>query len=214
MKSNINLMKVSTEFLYKKFDELNKIYFDGSLPHIKIKVCRDKSYFGTFSFLYRKVNNSKVPHDCRYIAISDYYVQTSREYANTLLHEMLHYYITYSRLSNRPDLHDKVFKSYMEKFNAMDAGYRIDIEGCSKGLDINEKYNKKEYTVVRFTYNEIPRIARVKHTMTYGEFNMKWAKNRNMKDITIETSTDPKCDRIPLSIRTLHMVNLEKFNAA
>lgn len=207
-------MKLTTEFLYKKFDELNKIYFDDSLPKIKIKVCHAKSYFGTFNFLYRKVNGAKVLHECRYISISEYYVQTSREYANTLLHEMLHYYITYFKLSKRPDLHDKVFKMYMEKFNAMDAGYRIDIEGNSKGLDINEKYNKKEYTVVRFTYNDIPRIARVKRTMTYNEFNYRWAKAHKIKNITITISTDPKCDNIPLSIRTLHMVNLEKFNVA
>lgn len=106
-------MKPSVEILHRIFREANNTYFKGKLPPVEIRIGRATTTLG--KFVHLKYPKERTPAGC-HISISGYFDLPEQELADTLIHEMIHYYIW---LFNVPDssTHGCNFRKIMNAIN-------------------------------------------------------------------------------------------------
>lgn len=109
-------MKATIPFLQQKFETFNRLLFDGKLPPVPIELSSAKSFLG--ACVYRKRSNGFGQTE-RYdfkLRFSTRYDLTEEELEDTLIHEMIHYYIGVNRLSDR-SAHGPLFRQLMQHIN-------------------------------------------------------------------------------------------------
>lgn len=128
-------MKLTQEWIKEQFVRFNGDYFGGALPRPRFGISHGRTRLGTLTFRWKEVRNGllptqvkRVPHS-HVIRLSDYYEQSERDYQNTLLHEMIHLYISVNLIEDTSS-HGKVFTEWMEKLNKL--GWNITIR--EKGI--------------------------------------------------------------------------------
>lgn len=118
-------MTITISYLSERFDKYNNLYFGGKLRKPTFRIKHTKCALGSFS-----------PMDFK-IEISDYYIRESKDYDNTLIHEMIHLYQCQFKTEDRS--HGKVFKRECARINRYGWSLsRVD----HKRYDINPKYNR------------------------------------------------------------------------
>lgn len=110
----------------EQFERFNRDYFGGGLPLPRLELSRARTRLGTFSCKHRRRLLRTELYDFT-IRLSTYYPQTEREYQNTLLHEMIHYSIAYTRLKDTSP-HGIVFRGMMDNLNRR-YGWEISVTG-------------------------------------------------------------------------------------
>lgn len=171
-------MGLTINYLQRKFNEYNKRFFAGTLPPIKIKIGRSKKLFGYYHYRYNTYTNEIIE---QYINISRYYEQTLKQYDETLIHEMIHYYIKYNKISDS-SIHGHKFREIMNNINNS-SDFNITITGSSYGLN-SKIENDKVYRIMKFTYKNKICYAKVSNN-----FNVHSYSNI-IKDITFFRTKD------------------------
>lgn len=105
-------MKIDTTWLRRKFDMLNKKYFDGRVRPVRMRVGHARTIMGS----YRYSLNDEGPYD-EVITLSDAYKQTAKQYENTLLHEMIHAYLAQHNEATNEKSHGKTFMNWARRIN-------------------------------------------------------------------------------------------------
>ncbi len=123
-------MELTKEYLVSKYSEFNHLIFDDSLPMIPIKLGRSKSALGYLKFRKHKNLFGKVTISGFSITISTKFDLSEQEIEDTLIHEMIHFYIYHNKLEDSSS-HGHIFKKMM--------------------ADINEKYGRKINISYRLT---------------------------------------------------------------
>lgn len=113
MKSTLNHKTTNIYEIAKIFQECNKEYFNSELPIPTFAFFSSKKivgrYVATRNFL-GLVYNSK-------ILLSTYYDFSNKSFlTDTILHEMIHYYIAYKSIGDNKT-HGRMFQYYMNKIN-------------------------------------------------------------------------------------------------
>ena len=107
----------SVEYLEERFGTFNELCFDGALPRIPIKLSNARSFVGRLQ--YRHVHDWRG----RVVRREDFVLRISKrldlpeaEIEDTLIHEMIHYWIA---LEGRKDssTHGKLFRAKMKEIN-------------------------------------------------------------------------------------------------
>lgn len=196
-------MILTTEFLYNKFNEFNEEFFDGSLPQIKIIIGKSRKSYGLFHFSIDRTTKVKTPI---HISISGYFERSEKEYCQTLIHEMIHYYIAYNLLALDEDAHGKTFQSMMNVINAMQDKYVIRVHSIGD-LPENRKLGKDmTFKAIIFTHDGIQKIARVRKTETIESIEESYG--HVIKNIVMVTTSSPMVACLPLSINHLHIYDM------
>lgn len=99
-------MKATLPFLKEKFAEYNAAIFGGRLPEPAITLCDASSFVGQ----YRRQGDI---HALRFSTSFDLPV---RELEDTVIHEMIHYFISWNGLHDRT-AHGPLFKALMQSVN-------------------------------------------------------------------------------------------------
>ena len=99
-------MQATTDFLYQVFDTYNKRCFNSQLKHPRIILYNAKRQLGQFS------QTGPTPT----IKVSNYYDRSEADYIDTMVHEMIHYYIASNHLQDNC-AHGKLFRTLMKKIN-------------------------------------------------------------------------------------------------
>ena len=108
-------MALTIDILHAWFRQFNADYFGDELPVPHIALSKARTRLGTMS--YRRVRKLlRWTYTDFTIRISTYYECSEREYQETLLHEMIHYYIAYKNISDTSS-HGKVFRQIMQQLN-------------------------------------------------------------------------------------------------
>ena len=108
-------MALTIDILHAWFRQFNADYFGDELPVPRILLSKARTRLGTMS--YRRVRKLlRWMYTDFTIRISTYYECSEREYQETLLHEMIHYYIAYKNISDTSS-HGKVFRQIMLQLN-------------------------------------------------------------------------------------------------
>ena len=189
-------MTLSVEYLEERFDTFNELCFGGALPRIPIKVSNARTFVGRLQ--YRPVRDWRG----RVVRREDFVLRISRrfdlpeaEIEDTLIHEMIHYWIALEGLQDT-STHGKLFRAKMKEINAQ----------YGRHLTISHKTTPEEFdrdTRVRdhwFCVSELAdgrtaltvaaqsRIARIKRAF-------RWSPT--VRSQTWYHSTDPWFNRFP-----------------
>lgn len=109
-------MKPTTEYIEKKFGEFNHLIFGDKLPMLPIQLSNARTYLGMLVFRKRRSLLGKVePYDFR-LRISTRLDLPETEVEDTIIHEMIHYYIHHNGIKDT-SAHGKVFRQLMHEIN-------------------------------------------------------------------------------------------------
>lgn len=109
-------MKPTIEYIKTKFGEFNHLIFDDKLPLLPIQLSNAKSYLGMLVYKKRRKLFGKVEkYDFR-LRISTRMDLPESEVEDTIIHEMIHYYIDYNGIKDT-SAHGQIFKQMMNDIN-------------------------------------------------------------------------------------------------
>ena len=114
-------MTASVPYVRERTRYLNTQYFGGELPAIEVLPCRARSYLGHF----------EVKDGVRTIRISSAYDLQPEELDDVILHEMIHYYISWKGIRDDAP-HGRRFRQIMDELNTR-CGRHIVVRYKSEG---------------------------------------------------------------------------------
>lgn len=123
-------MTLTTDLLRVWFGQFNVDYFGGELPVPRLVLSKARTRLGTMACRRVRYGLGWKYSDFT-IRISVYYDCTEREYQETLLHEMIHYYIVYKRIPDTSS-HGRVFRDMMLRLNR-EYGWNITVLSSMRG---------------------------------------------------------------------------------
>ncbi len=109
----------TVEYLEERFDSFNASCFEGALPRIPIKLSRARSFVGRLQ--YKPIRNWRgkvVGGEDFVIRISTKFDLPEAETEDTLIHEMIHYWIVLNGLQDS-STHGRIFRAKMKEINEL-----------------------------------------------------------------------------------------------
>ncbi len=105
-------------YIHSRFDEYNHLYFNGSLPLLPMRLSNAKGYLGRVSFK-RVLQPDGTRRNTDFVLHINARVDLPEEVVeDTILHEMIHYYIGYHQLRDTSP-HGELFRAHTERINRM-----------------------------------------------------------------------------------------------
>lgn len=137
---------IATDFKVKRmFKEFNKSYFDNSLKEPLFAFRKVKTFVGQYSA--KRLNN--VLFDNKITFNSNVSFKTEKQFAEVLLHEMIHYYIAFHNYHDN-SMHGNIFQLIMNRINQR-SEYNITIHAS----DIEYFKDKANYIhIFAFRYGD------------------------------------------------------------
>lgn len=109
-------MKATVTYIEQKFEEFNRQIFGGKLPKIPVELSDAKTFLGQCVYKRRRKPFGKTElYDFR-LRINTRIDLPEREVEDTIIHEMIHYYIGYNQLKDA-SAHGPLFLSIMNEIN-------------------------------------------------------------------------------------------------
>jgi hypothetical protein len=137
-------MIITRELSIKLFNEWNEKAFDNKLPTPSFEIMTTKSILGQFR--WRKIGRDEIGYTIR---MSNYFDRPYKDFVDTMVHEMLHYYIRYNNIKDTSS-HGREWKTLAAEFNRK---YGLDIHRTSKARKISENViEKKKLSKVKHEY--------------------------------------------------------------
>ena len=107
-------MRPTLQYVVEKFNYYNKLCFNNELPTIPIKLNLRYAQMGVTKFNTVRNSDNTISNTNFSMEISVRMDLPEEEYIDTIVHEMIHYYIGYNNIiDNSP--HGHVFKSIMNE---------------------------------------------------------------------------------------------------
>lgn len=136
-------MTLTISYISEKFEKYNNLYFNGSLKTPKFKISNSKRALGTLS-ISRRLNFYGGYTKEHTISISKYYDRTEKQYDNTLIHEMIHLYISQNDIIDNGS-HGRHFKAECARINkyGWDLSRTTDISGWKLSEEAQKRLDNK-----------------------------------------------------------------------
>lgn len=115
-------MIANQETMVDSFWDCNEKYFDNSLPTPWFETVNSISVIGKFEY-HKNKRNSKKPIRDQVIKMSDCFDYPEKDFIETMVHEMIHYYIAWNRIKVIRS-HGRVF---MRMANEMKEKYGLNV---------------------------------------------------------------------------------------
>ena len=115
-------MIANQETMVNTFWDCNEKYFDNSLPTPWFETVISISVIGKFEY-HKNKRNSKKPIRDQVIKMSDCFDYPEKDFIETMVHEMIHYYIAWNRIKVLRS-HGRVF---MRMANEMKEKYGLNV---------------------------------------------------------------------------------------
>ncbi|MBO4671049.1 MAG: SprT-like domain-containing protein [Bacteroidales bacterium] len=110
-------MKADLTFIEARFDEFNSLIFGGKLPKIPLALSNAATYVGQCTFKTRKKPFRAPEHYDFKLRISTRFDLPQSELEDTIIHEMIHYYIRLNGIKDS-SAHGTVFRRMMNDINS------------------------------------------------------------------------------------------------
>ena len=128
-------MIITREITIKLFNEWNKKAFNNKLPIPSFEVMSTKSLLGQFR--WRKISSNEMGYTIR---MSNYFDRPYEDFVDTMVHEMLHYYIRYNNIKDTSS-HGREWKKLAAEFNEK---FGLNIARAGKATKISENIIEKK----------------------------------------------------------------------
>ena len=109
-------MKPTLDYIKNKFDEYNKMVFNGQLKPIRFQLSKARTFIGQINFKRRHNNDGTFYYYDFIFKISTLIDRDETIVEDTILHEMIHYYILSNQLHDTSP-HGRIFKQMMNDIN-------------------------------------------------------------------------------------------------
>ena len=143
-------MIANQETMVNIFWECNYRYFDNSLPTPWFETVNSINVLGKFE-CHKNKRNSKKPIRDQVIKMSDCFDYPEKDFIETMVHEMIHYYIAWNRIKVIRS-HGRVF---MRMANEMKEKY---------GLNVTKKINASSFNLTE----NAPKLVKKKKLFWVG----------------------------------------------
>lgn len=111
-------VKASVEYIQAHFDEYNRQYFGGKLPSLPIKLSHAKGFLGKVTFVRKRQGWFGGYKNEDFVLRINVRIDLPEELVqDTILHEMIHYYIAVNQLRDT-STHGRLFRAEMARINA------------------------------------------------------------------------------------------------
>ena len=109
-------MKATIPYVEMKFEEFNRLMFDGKLPRLPIELSNAKTFLGLCVYKKRRTWLGKtVCYDFK-LRINTRIDLDEAEVEDIIIHEMIHYYIGFNGMVDT-SAHGRVFRQMMQEIN-------------------------------------------------------------------------------------------------
>ena len=112
----IRNMIATEQYIREAFEYYNKLIFSNSLPLISIKLSRAKSFLGQLTYKRKVSLFGKVEYTDFCLRINCKVDLEKDELDDTIIHEMIHYYIAYNKIADT-STHGVQFRRLMNAIN-------------------------------------------------------------------------------------------------
>lgn len=189
------------EYVQQKFREFNVTMFDGRLPEPPISITNAKTYLGVCAFRKHRKWHGRLEYSDFKIRISRRFDLSRDEIDDTIIHEMIHYYIGLFSPADMPG-HSALFRRMMADINErfgrnISVSHRLSTEQQEQATD----HRPKKHIVARVVLKDgrtgikvIPCMER--HIRRYHRGMMASGK---VSSIEFFETTDPFFNRFPSS---------------
>ena len=109
-------MKATVPYIQQKFREFNQIFFAGTLPELPIELSDAKGFVGVCRYKSRQKEDGTVELYDFKLSINTRIDLPEREIEDTIIHEMIHYFIGVNRLEDSSS-HGPMFQHLMKTIN-------------------------------------------------------------------------------------------------
>lgn len=109
-------MKATLEFVQDRFDEFNRLCFEGKLPPVPLRISNARTYLGVCRYRKRRRLLGGYEMYGFSISISARFDLPETEIEDTIIHEMIHYYIWQNGIRDT-SAHGQVFRRMMDNIN-------------------------------------------------------------------------------------------------
>jgi hypothetical protein len=149
--SNSKYMIANQDTMVNTFWECNKKYFNNSLPTPIFETINRMDIIGRFEYQKNK-KNSKKPIRNQIIKMSDCFDYTEKDFMETMVHEMIHYYIAWNKIKDNGS-HGKEFKKMANEMKEKyDLNITKTIDASSFKLTENAPKNIKKKSFFNFLF--------------------------------------------------------------
>lgn len=206
-------MRASLKFIREKFREFNAEYFHGELPTIMLRINHSRRTLGIFRSIRGMADQREALLRCS-ISISSCYDLEQSVIEDTLIHEMIHFYIWWNKIDDTSS-HGPAFLRIMESINEQ-GGRRLSV---SRRLDSQErgsdqKQRNNYILVVRYTNGSLS-ITVCARTKIFEFHDILTQNARHDSDILSWEwywSRDPWMNRYPQSRKlTTYKLSEEEY---
>lgn len=194
-------MKPTTEYIARKFQEFNRLMFDDGLTMPPIHLSRARTFVGQCAAKKRRtLFHGTQLYDFR-LKFSICFDLTEEEWEDTIIHEMIHYYIGVNGLKDS-SAHGRIFRQMMETINHK-FGRKLTISHKSTPEQREQIYSaKKVWHVIALVYfadgrkglKVLPRIRQRIET-----YRSTMLRDKRFMRIDLFISNDPYFNRFPNS---------------
>lgn len=194
-------MKPTIDYIERKFQEFNALMFDGKLTMPQIQLSRARTFVGQCAAKkHRSLLHGTQLFDFR-LKFSICFDLTEEEWEDTIIHEMIHYYIGVNGIKDT-SAHGQVFRQMMETINQR-FGRKLTISHKSTPEQKEQIYNtKKVWHVIALVYfadgrkglKVLPRIRQ-----RIEEYHSTMLRDKRITQIDLFMSNDTYFNRFPNS---------------
>ena len=188
---------ITLNFVKQKFDEFNEQMFDGRLATPPFKLSSARSFLGQVRYRRKKeADGTWHYYDFEFVVSTKAEVAPS-EFEDTVLHEMIHYYILSNQMQDTGP-HGKIFVRMMKDIN-MKFNRNISVAHKSSEAELDNDKEKRRHLVcvTRFRTNQLGITIATKSRLL--ELWDELPKIPKVAECTWYVSTDPFYNRFPRS---------------
>lgn len=144
-------MIATKEYIEKKFNEYNVLIFRSSLKPIPIRLSRSRTTLGQIAYKRKRTLFGKWHYSDFKLRISTLIDQPEELIEDTILHEMIHYYILSNQIQDTSS-HGEKFRSIMDDINSR-YGRHITVSHHRTEQERNDDTQLRQHLVcaMRFT---------------------------------------------------------------
>ena len=194
-------MRADIPYVQQKFREFNRQMFDGRLPEPPVSITNAKTYLGVCAYRKQRKWNGRLEYSDFKIRISRRFDLPQDEIDDTIIHEMIHYYIGLFSPADMPG-HSALFRRMMADINTrygrhISVSHRLTPDQQEQAIDNRPKRHIVARVVLkdgRTGIKVIPCMER--HIRRYRRGMMASGK---VSSIEFFQTTDPFFNRFPSS---------------
>lgn len=190
-------MQITIPNILRIFSKYNSLCFDGKLPLPGIKLGNAKNYLGQLRYKTRK---DSLGHIHRYdytLCVNTRYEMDERSLEDTIIHEMIHYYIAYNNIQDTSS-HGVAFRKIMDDINSR-FGRNITVSTKGSELSQTDTPQYKQYVVCVATLQDGSTAAMVCARTRIFEVDDTLPLRYPIRDRKWYFTIDPYFNRFPRS---------------